>query len=139
MSLRALSLPLLCLLLGLTACDEGARQPDPAPNPGSPMESAVGPEPQTPGFYIGRWAEKTQDCGARAWTFTANRLVAPPGACVFATVKRVDEGVEVDADCSWEGETTSAQMRLSYAQSARALLVRQGPSGDIGLVACPAR
>lgn len=138
MSPRALSLPFLCLLLGLSACDEGARRPDQAPNPEPPMESAVGSEPQTPGFYIGRWAETTQDCGGRAWTFSADRLIAPPGICVFETIALVDEGVEIDADCSWESETTSVQMRLSYAQSARALLVMDGPSGDLGLVACPA-
>lgn len=136
MSLRALPLTLLCLLLA--ACGESAPQPDATSKSDPPMESAVGPEAQTPGFYIGRWAEKTQDCGGRAWTFSADRLIAPPGICVFENISLVDEGVEIDADCSWEGETTTTHMRLSYAQSARALLVMDGPAGDLGLVACPA-
>jgi len=137
MSLRALPLPLLCLLLGLVACDQREAPAEATPRNAPPMQSAVAPGPQAPGFYIGRWAKQTQDCPGRVWTFTADRLVAPPGVCIFDKITPVAQGIDIDADCSWDGETVSIQMRLSYAQSARALLVMEGPGGDLGLVACP--
>ncbi|HEX6866759.1 MAG TPA: hypothetical protein VF122_05970 [Caulobacteraceae bacterium] len=119
-------------MLALAACDQSAPQAksEPAPQP------TVQPTPQPPDFYVGRWAVETDDCGDRAWTFTASSLAAPDGACRFDAVKSVPEGVEIAATCDWLGETRKPQMRLSYAQSAKALLVMEGPSGDMGLVAC---
>ncbi len=129
MPVRALT---LCgLLLALGACNQSAPPLQPEPEPQPSVQTAPPPD-----FYVGSWAPQTEDCGARAWTFTAVSLAAPDGACRFDKVSTVPEGVEIAATCDWLGETKTPKMRLSYAQSAQALLLMDGPSGDLGLIAC---
>jgi len=93
--------------------------------------------PPAAAFYAGEWAHTAADCPVRAWSIHPNALQAPDGACDFRSIKPVQEGFAVEADCRWAGKTAHASMRFSYAQSAKALLISGTPAGDVGLVACP--
>lgn len=124
--------------LALAACDGGEQAPEvsPAPLPVAPPPERPTPLPQKT-FYLGRWAASEAQCADQAWTFTPTGLEAPQGACAFDTVSPTEAGVEIATDCRWAGETTRTRMRLAYAQSAQALLIEDGPAGDMGLIACP--
>lgn len=118
------------LALSLSGCGKqhNADTPPRAPAPTIPANA----------FYVGEWAREAADCPARAWSIHANALQAPEGACDFRTIAPVQEGFAVEADCRWAGKAVHASMRLSYAQSAKALLISGSPAGDVGLIACPA-
>jgi hypothetical protein len=127
------------LAIALSACSprQNAEAPPQAPAPLPPAPTPQ-PAPATDAFYIGRWARSEADCPAKAWSITQNALTAPEGSCAFDTVAPIPEGFAVEASCQWAGKPVHASMRLSYAQSAKALLISGSPAGDIGLIACPA-
>jgi hypothetical protein len=119
--------PLIPLLgfLALTGCQNGA-----APTPPSP------PESEQP-FFVGRWAAEEAMCASGAWTFTATSLsTAGEVSCTFDRVTETAAGYEIAATCTAEGPPAPHTIRLSYAQSAQALLVEGGPFQPIGLIAC---
>lgn len=128
-----LTVPLLivaALITALAACQSreaaGPVAPPPAPSAGS----------EAP-FFVGRWAAADTACGHAAWSFTRTGLETPGEvSCTFEQVTRTPQGYDITAICSAEGPPRQEQIRLSYAQSARALLVEGGPFAPVGLVAC---
>ena len=101
-----------------------------APPPG-------GPGGETP-FYVGRWAAEASYCAAGAWVFTATTLnTAGEVSCTFNTITPTTTGYTIQATCTAEAPPAPATLRLSYAQSAQALLVEGGPFAPIGLIRCP--
>jgi hypothetical protein len=87
-------------------------------------------------FFVGRWAAKKQLCSAAAWELTPTRL-STPGHVVCTYHRPQPSGVyHLDATCTAEGPPTQYDLRISYAQSAKALLVEGGPFQPIGLVRC---
>lgn len=131
--------------LAMSACgpsqnvEAPAKAPSPAPLPAQAVPApAPQPAPAANAFYIGKWAKSEADCAAKAWSITENALTAPDGTCAFDQVTPVTEGFAVEASCQWAGKPTHASMRLSYAQSAKALLISGSPAGDVGLTACSA-
>jgi hypothetical protein len=90
-----------------------------------------------PPFFVGRWAAEDAMCPTAAWTFTATSLSTPGEvSCTFDRVTRTTTGYDVEATCTAEGPPAPQRISLSYAQSARALLVEGGPFAPAGLVAC---
>ncbi|HET8727025.1 MAG TPA: hypothetical protein VFO41_05890 [Alphaproteobacteria bacterium] len=107
---------------------EGDLSPPAAQNP-QPSEEQP--------FFVGRWAAAKTACGHAAWTFTPDSLSTPGEvSCTFSQVTRTPEGYDIAATCTAEGPPEAERIRLSYAQSARALLVEGGPFNPVGLVAC---
>lgn len=103
-------------------------------------QGPVAPAPETPPFFVGRWAAAETACGHAAWSFTEDGL-STPGAvvCDFDRVKRTPEGYDITAVCWAEGPPETGRIKLSYAQSARAMLVEGGPFNPVGLIACDGR
>jgi len=101
----------------------------PAPSePASPL----------PPFYVGRWAANAGLCHDGAWTVTEQEIhTAGEVSCRFDPPPQGPGPVEVDAVCHAEGPPRTYRLRLSYAESARALLIEHGPFADIGLIRCP--
>lgn len=133
-------------LLGLAGC--GAAEPP---------RTAAGTEPATPGaaatapagearldpaatpFYVGRWAAKPSLCADGAWMIDRRGITtAGEVSCVFDRAPSGAGPVEADATCTAEGPPQRHRLKISYAQSARALLVEGGPFAPIGLIRCPA-
>ncbi len=118
-----LSAPFLSVLL-LAGCQTEATAPVP-----------LGGE--TP-FYVGRWAADPSYCAAGAWVFAERSLnTAGEVSCTFTTVTSTATGYTIQASCTAEAPPAPATIRLSYAQSAQALLVEGGPFSPIGLIRCP--
>ncbi|HET7412743.1 MAG TPA: hypothetical protein VFJ18_08775 [Pararhizobium sp.] len=99
----------------------------------SPIE--VPAATKTP-FFVGRWAAKNQLCSTAAWKLTQTRL-STPGHVVCTYHRPQPSGVyHLDATCTAEGPPAQYHLRISYAESAKALLVEGGPFQPIGLVRC---
>ena len=110
--------------LFLAACQNEATPPG---NPGGG---------ETP-FYVGRWAADASYCTAGAWVFTATTLnTAGEVSCTFNTITPTATGYTIQASCTAEAPPAPATLRLSYAQSAQALMVEGGPFAPIGLIRC---
>src|SRR5690606_20968318 len=91
---------------------------------------------ETP-FFVGRWAAKEEMCGKAAWEITGSRLSTPGHTvCDFDQVRKVEGIYRIDATCTAEGPPGQYDLRVSYAQSAKALLVEGGPMEPVGLAAC---
>jgi len=140
---RLIAIAALALMTSACGPQQNAETPPsaPAPAPLPPQAlpaPAPKPAPNTNAFYVGKWAKSQADCDANAWSITQNALTAPDGHCAFDQVAPVTEGFAVEASCQWAGKPVHASMRLSYAQSAKALLISGSPGGDVGLIACPA-
>ncbi len=78
--------------------------------------------------YVGLWATTAEGCTAPAWSF------APTGvttlgevSCEFHNVAMTDRGYDIRAQCSAEGETSQHNLQLSFAESARAMMISGGP------------
>ncbi|WP_137390685.1 hypothetical protein [Rhodoligotrophos defluvii] len=88
-------------------------------------------------FFVGRWAAEEAMCGNAAWQFTESSISTPGHVvCKFNQVDNVGGVYQIDATCTAEGPPARYQLKISYAQSAGALLVEGGPFQPIGLVAC---
>ena len=116
----------------------GCGRPEPAtpkPPPAAPPQSRA--EAEAAPFYVGRWAAKLEMCADAAWVIT-RREISTPGEVHCRLGEAAGAGpVEVEATCTAEGPPKPWRLRFAYAQSARALLVENGPFADIGLVRCP--
>ncbi|MBL8546849.1 MAG: hypothetical protein JNL81_10315 [Hyphomonadaceae bacterium] len=115
------------------ACTDPAEpQPDPQAAalvgevealPGSlPLPSETTPR------YVGLWATTAEGCGNPAWRFEPTG-VSTQGevSCEFQNVAMTDSGYDIQAQCHAEGETTRHNIQLSFAESARAMMISGGP------------
>ena len=121
----------------LAGCQETGSAPAEAQaQDGGGVSEAKSGGAETPCF-VGRWAAKEEMCGNAAWEITGARLSTPGHTvCDFDQVKKVEGIYRIDATCTAEGPPAEYELRVSYAQSAKALLIEGGPMEPIGLVAC---
>jgi hypothetical protein len=128
-------------VLLLLACKRGPE----AVNSARPPEPAVAnapaaqppPTPRAP-FFVGRWAAEPGLCETGAWVISERELhTAGEVSCRFNRPPQGSGPVEIDATCTAEGPPRTWRLRLAYAQSARALLIENGPFADVGLIRCP--
>jgi hypothetical protein len=132
MKTASLALP---LVLALAACHRP--QAPAAEEPAGPAQAAAAPAPAP--RYVGRWAASQDLCRTGAWDFAPRRLeTAGEVACAFRQVVEVPGGYDIHALCTAEAPPKPYDLRLRFAQSARALLVEGGPFEDAGLVWCGA-
>jgi hypothetical protein len=131
---------LAVVMLAAAGCGpRDAAAPSPAPAAKTGPASATGPAPPSapPPFFAGRWAAREELCADQPWIITASELRTPAGVTCGLGAPEGAGPTEVDASCTAEGPPRSWRLRFAYAQSARALLIENGPFADIGLVRCP--
>jgi hypothetical protein len=88
--------------------------------------------------YIGRWAADVAACPQGAWRFEERKLTtAGEVACTFDKVARTAAGYDIAATCTAEAPPAPYRLSLTFAESAKAMLVEGGPfDGPIGLIWC---
>lgn len=131
-------------LLALAACGPAAA-PDSGPEPEAAEQiGEAEPLPQDPlpppraARYVGRWAAVQRACADPAWTFRPNGLsTAGEVSCAFEAVDEIPGGYRIAADCQSEGQRSTTQLQLTFAESAEAMLVDGGPfARSVALVYC---
>jgi hypothetical protein len=111
-----------------------AATPNPPPAASSPPGKL--PPADAPDRYVGRWAATEAMCEAGAWRFQRQRLAtAGEVSCGFDQVSEAPGGYDIAATCHAEGQTTKDTIRLRFAESAQAMLVRS-KMWDVGLIYC---
>lgn len=127
--------------LAVGACTEQA-EPPPDPEaaaqvgPAEALPRALPPLGETP-RYVGTWATSAEGCSVPAWTFEA-RAVHTQGevSCTFNTVSMTNAGYEITASCTAEAPPAPYTIQLSFAESARAMMLSGGPWAATSLIYC---
>jgi hypothetical protein len=128
----------------LVSCSPPEAEPPPDPNAAVQVGEAqqlprvLPPPSETTPRYVGRWAAASLGCEQPAWRFEAQR-VSTQGevSCEFNDVQMTPTGYAIQATCTAQAPPTQETIQLSFAESARAMMVAGGPwSGDIGLTYC---
>lgn len=125
--------------LALVACQEPAPAASEQATPDGQAEAPppVTPTPATPPRYVGRWAASADLCRTGAWNFAERRLeTAGEVACEFQQVTPNEGGYDIHAVCTAESPPKPYDLKLRFAQSAKAMLVEGGPFNDMGLIWC---
>ncbi|HYD89382.1 MAG TPA: hypothetical protein VEA80_18025 [Vitreimonas sp.] len=127
----------------------GCSQPvEPPPDPeaaaevgqAEPLPRALPPPTEQQPRYVGQWATSAEGCAEPAWRFE-ERGVTTRGevACTFDTVTLTPTGYDIAATCTAEAPPAPYQIQLSFAESARAMMIAGGPwSAPTSLVYCGA-
>lgn len=119
--------------LAMIACTDPA-EPEPDPNAAAQVGEAQtlpstlpAPSSSTP-RYVGLWATTAEGCAEPAWRFEQNR-VSTRGevSCEFQNVAVTDRGYDIQASCTAEAPPTPYAIQLSFAESARAMMISGGP------------
>jgi hypothetical protein len=131
----------LCLLLGLAGCNPAPEFVDPDPeaaeqiNGAEPLPHALPPPSQE--RYVGLWAAAAEGCSEPAWRFEPQRVTTRGEvACDFTNVRQTGAGYAIEATCWAEGPPQQQEIQLSFAESARAMMVSGGPWAPIALTYC---
>ncbi len=119
--------------LAMIACTEPA-EPEPDPEAAAqigetqPLPSTLpAPNASTP-RYVGLWATTAEGCTEPAWRFEENRIsTRGEVSCEFQNVAMTDRGYDVQATCTAESPPTPYNIQLSFAESARAMMIAGGP------------
>jgi hypothetical protein len=87
--------------------------------------------------FVGRWATDVGQCRGQPWTFTPDGLTAPTGtACRFEDIASVEDGFDIAARCTADGEPRADELHLRFAESAHTMLVESRTLEETGLVYC---
>jgi hypothetical protein len=117
----------------MIACTEPA-EPEPDPEAAAQVGEAQTlpstlPAPNaTAPRYVGLWASTAEGCAEPAWRFEQSR-VSTRGevSCEFQNVAVTDRGYDIHASCTAESPPTLYTIQLSFAESARAMMIAGGP------------
>ncbi|MGE0739866.1 MAG: hypothetical protein AB7O98_00880 [Hyphomonadaceae bacterium] len=129
--------------VALIACADPA-EPEPDPEAAAevgPAESIgrtlPAPSEETP-RYVGSWAASAEMCRQPAWLFSARELsTLGEVSCTFDDVALTNTGYAIQATCTAQAPPERSLIQLSFAESARAMMISGGPWGaPIGLVYC---
>lgn len=131
------------LAIALIACTESA-EPPPDPEAAAqvgeaePLPSTLPPPSEEAPRYVGLWATTAEGCTNPAWRFRRDGVsTLGEVSCSFEQVSNTNSGYEIAATCHAEGTTTQHNMQVSFAESARAMMISDGPwSGATSLVYC---
>jgi hypothetical protein len=137
-------LPGIAAILFATAAACGQSREEPA----APTAAAAAEAPATPrgklppldshARYVGVWAAAETACGHEAWRLSTDRLEGPAFmACDFQQVTPEQGEYSIAAKCTDGANENAANIRLSFAESAQAMLMQGVPgTADVGLVYC---
>ena len=142
----------------LTACEASDRQPEhpantsvapgtnttaPAPTPSptpTPTAAEAGktlPPADAQLRYVGLWAADAASCAARAWEWGEHRLETPAHTvCEFSEIEAVPGGYDIAARCTAEAPPADDQIKVRFAESAKAMMVEAKTFSPVGLVYC---
>lgn len=99
----------------------GAQAGETAP---SPLPAATDEAPR----YVGLWATTVEGCADPAWRFAAEGIsTRGEVSCEFQHVRATPGGYEIDATCVAQAAPVQHNLRISFAESARAMMVSGGP------------
>ncbi|GAN00402.1 hypothetical protein U91I_04068 [alpha proteobacterium U9-1i] len=130
-------------LLALAACGQPAEPPAAAPMEAEESSALPVPSsgPNSAPRYVGLWAASQEMCADPAWRFEPRRISTKGEvSCDLNTVSDIPGGYAIDAACTAEGALSlHPQMRITFAESAGAMMIEDGPWPDPpGLVYCAA-
>ncbi|MEZ6022449.1 MAG: hypothetical protein R3C16_03310 [Hyphomonadaceae bacterium] len=120
-------------VLALAACEPAVAPDAEAPGAETPLGEATPlpdplPPPGAEPRYVGLWAVNTEMCAEPAWRFEPEGVsTLGEVSCSFDDVSEISAGYAVAATCHAEGTTSQHQMQLTFAESARAMMVTGGP------------
>lgn len=140
---------LLCRLaaaaasLAMIACTDPAEpEPDPAAaaqvGEAQRLPRTLPPPSESVPRYVGLWATAAEGCAEPAWRFE-ERSISTRGevSCEFQNVALTDRGYDIQATCTAESPPQPYNIQLSFAESARAMMVTGGPwQAGTALVYC---
>ncbi|MGQ0531650.1 MAG: hypothetical protein ACT4OF_03040, partial [Caulobacteraceae bacterium] len=104
------------------------------------LPSTLPPPSEATPRYVGLWATTAEGCSDPAWRFEERR-VSTRGevSCEFQNVTLTDRGYDIQASCTAEAPPAPYSIQLSFAESARAMMISGGPwQTGIALVYCGA-
>jgi hypothetical protein len=87
--------------------------------------------------FVGLWAVTAAQCSDAPWRFEAAH-VATKGevSCTFQSVQQTQTGYDINARCIAEAPAQTYRIQVSFAESARAMMLSGGPWNDVALVYC---
>jgi hypothetical protein len=120
--------------IALIACTEPATLNEPDPEAAEQVGEAqalpntLPPPSATTPRYVGVWASTAVGCDVPAWTFRPDG-VSTQGevSCTFNDVQLSDTGYTIQSTCTAESPPTPYEIQLSFAESARAMMIAGGP------------
>lgn len=134
----------MCLAGWLANCSPSPAEPPPdadaAAEIGAPetLPRTLPPPSESMPRYVGLWAVAAEDCADPPWRFEADG-VATQGevSCRFDTTRLTPAGYEIDAACTAQAPPGLYRIQISFAESARAMMLSGGPwSGPLALAYC---
>lgn len=131
-------------LTWLAGCSPPPPEPQPDPEAAAevgdvePLPHTLPPPSETTPRYVGLWATTAEGCDEPAWRFEAERVTTRGEvACEFEQVTQTPPGYDIEASCTAEAPPAPYQIQLTFAESARAMMVAGGPwSEGTALVYC---
>ncbi len=104
------------------------------------LPSTLPPPSTTAPRYVGLWATTSEGCANPSWRFEPTRMSTEGEvSCEFQNVAMTANGYDVQASCTAESAPTPYNIQLSFAESARAMMVAGGPwQAGTALVHCGA-
>ena len=118
--------------LALIACADPV-EPEPDPEAAAQVGEAT-PLPQLPApaeeapRYVGLWATTADGCANPAWRFETDGISTQGEvSCEFNDVQMSAAGYQIAATCHAQAPATQHNIQISFAESARAMMVTGGP------------
>lgn len=104
----------------------------------NPLPRTLPPPNETTPRYVGQWAAASLGCEQPAWRFEERRVsTAGEVSCGFDDIQITPTGYTIQAACTAQAPPTQETIQLSFAESARAMMVSGGPWAEpIGLIYC---
>ncbi|GIK48939.1 MAG: hypothetical protein KJZ75_10835 [Hyphomonadaceae bacterium] len=139
--------PHVLLAAALGAVSIGCTEPvEPPPDPeaaaqvgaAEPLPRILPPPSESQPRFVGLWATGAEGCAQPAWRFRRDGVsTLGEVSCSFESVSATPTGYDVAATCHAEGVTSTHAMQFSFAESARAMMIADGPwAGPTSLVYC---
>lgn len=131
----------------MAACERqepGIVEPDPAAveqvGEPEPLPHTLPPPSSSAPRYVGLWATTQEGCSEPAWRWEAERVTTRGEvSCNFDSVQQTPTGYTLQSTCYAEAPPAPYTIQLSFAESARAMMVDGGPwSPPTALVYCGA-
>jgi hypothetical protein len=129
--------------LAVIACTDPA-EPEPDPQAAEqvgeaePLPSTLPPPGEMTPRYVGLWATTAEGCTEPAWRFEERRIsTRGEVSCEFQNVTMTDRGYDIQAQCTAQAPPEAHNIQLSFAESARAMMISGGPwQSGTALVYC---
>jgi hypothetical protein len=133
------------IIVAAAACADSSEQgpaPEAAEEVGEAEQLPRQPPPpsETAPRYVGLWAAAAEGCSDPAWRFEEDRVTTRGEvSCEFRSVTPTDRGYDIQASCTAEAPPAPYEIQLSFAESARAMMIAGGPwQSGTALVFCSA-